>query len=250
MRCVRCRCPWTPEPRAPGPSRCLGCGAPIRVDAVAVDFLSERAPAYSPGARAMQSRLMARLYGRLWRPVLFGLSTGFGAPGAMDEARQVLRLIAGRRGPWLDVSCGPGGLLREILATPGAPRVFGVDLSRAMLERARVAAPGATLVRADAADLPFEGGTFGAIAHLAALDLYPDPARAVGEAARVLAPGGRWVSSTFVRSAGAAASRWSSTTGVRTPTIEEVADWAGRAGLRRFESRVFRRYAIAWADKD
>ena len=71
-----------------------------------------------------------------------------------------------------------------------------------MLERARLAAPRATLVRADAADLPFVDATFGAIANLAALDLYPDPSRVVAEAARVLAPGGRWVCSTFVRRAG------------------------------------------------
>jgi len=128
--------------------------------------------------------------------------------------------------------------------------VFGVDLSRAMLERARLAAPDATLVRADAEDLPFEDGTFGAIANLAALDLYAHPSRVVGEAARVLAPGGRWVCSTFVRRAGTAAPALASSSGVRTPSIDELAGWAKRAGLRRFGNRPFRGYAIAWADKE
>ena len=197
----------------------------------------------------MQSRTVARVYDRLWRPLLFGLATRFGAPGATREAREVLQLIAGCNGPWLDLSCGPGALLREIV-TASAPRtVFGLDRSRAMLERARLAAPEATLVRADAAELPFEDATFGAVANLAALDLYADPLRVIAEAARVLVPGGRWVCSTFVRPSGTPASRWASTTGVRTPAIEEVAEWARRAGLGRLGQRLFRRYAIAWADK-
>jgi ubiquinone/menaquinone biosynthesis C-methylase UbiE len=197
----------------------------------------------------MQSRPLARVYETLWRPLLFGISTAFGAPGAKREAREVLRLLEGCGGPWLDLSCGSGWLLREIRAANRSAMVIGLDRSRGMLERARLAAPEAILVRADAADVPFEDATFGGIANLAALDLYPDPARVVAEASRVLAPGGRWVASTFVRRSGAPASLRSSTTGVRTPAIDEVADWVHRAGLVRFDRRLFRRYAIAWADK-
>jgi len=51
---------------------------------------------------------------------------------------------------------------------------------------------------ADAAALPFADGAFGAVVNLAALDLYPDAARVVAEAGRVLAPGGSWAASTFV----------------------------------------------------
>ena len=198
----------------------------------------------------MQSGWLARVYESVWRPVLFGLSTGFGAPSARREAQEVLRLIGEREGPWLDLSCGPGALLRHLEAASGPRTVFGVDLSRAMLQRARRAAPHATLVRADAEDLPFEDGTFGAIANLAALDLYAHPSRVVDEIARILAPGGRWVGSTFVRRAAPSAASLVPSSGVRTPSIEEVADWAKRAGLRRFGNRLFRGYAIAWADKD
>ncbi len=197
----------------------------------------------------MQSGWLARVYDGLWRPMLFGLSTGLGAPSAEQEAREVMGLIGEREGPWLDLSCGPGALLCHLVAAAGSRTVFGLDLSRAMLERARVAAPQATLVRADAEELPFEDGTFGAVVNLAALDLYPDPSRAIGEAARVLAPGGRWVCSTFVRR-DISTSWLASTCGVRTPTLEELADWAERARLRRFGNRLFRGYAIAWADKD
>ena len=198
----------------------------------------------------MQSRSLARVYERLWRPLSFALSTRLGAPGAEEETRDVIALIGECAGPWLDLSCGPGGLLRRLVAASRSRPVFGLDLSRPMLERAHFAAPTATLVRADAAELPFEDATFGAITNLAALDLYADPARVVGEAARVLAPGGRWVCATFLRRPGSSAYRFGSVTGVRTPSIEELADWAGRAGLGRFGNRLFRGYAIAWADKE
>jgi ubiquinone/menaquinone biosynthesis C-methylase UbiE len=249
FRCIRCRRRWSPGTGANASPRCIGCGASIRVDAVAIDFMPAGAPG-SPGARAMQSRALARVYQRLWRPALFGLSTALGAPSAKREAQEVLQLLGQRTGPWLDLSCGPGGLLPTLVAAAGSRTVFGLDRSRAMLERARLAAPTATLVRADAADLPFEDGAFGAIANLAALDLYPDPARVFAEVARVLAPGGRLVCSTFVRPAGSRASRFTAATGVQTPAIEEIADWAKRAGLSGFGNRLFRRYAIAWADKE
>jgi ubiquinone/menaquinone biosynthesis C-methylase UbiE len=198
----------------------------------------------------MQSRTLARMYQRVWRPTLFALSTRLGAPSLEQEVREVLDLIEHRAGPWLDLSCGPGGLLGPLAAEAGSRSIFGLDLSRPMLERARLAAPTATLVRADAAELPFQDATFGAIANLAALDLYADPARVIREVARVLAPGGRWVCSTFLRRPGAAASRSGSLSGVRTPSIEEVAGWAEGAGLGRFGNRLFRGYAIAWADKE
>jgi SAM-dependent methyltransferase len=222
----------------------------VRADDVAIDVLPEGAGKGSLGARAMQSALIARIYAKVWRPVTFGVSTGFGAPGASREARLVAEKIAATQGPWLDLSCGPGTSTRALVACAGGRAVFGVDLSRAMLARAHAAAPTAVLVRADAARLPFRDGSFGAVVNLAALDLYADPARVVAESSRVLASGGRWVVSTFVRGRGGARPRArSSWSGVRTPTLEGVAQAAASAGLRAFATMPFRGYAIAWADK-
>lgn len=201
----------------------------------------------------MQSAWLARAYERWWRPVLFAITTGFGAPTATEEARRVLGLIEPTRGPWLDLSCGPGTLLRHLAppgASSGARPIVGVDLSLAMLRRARMAAPAARLVRADAAELPFADGAFGAVVNLAALDLYPDPQRVVGECARVLAPGGRWVCSTFVAPSKAPdRSVFVAASGVRTPTLSELEAWARGAGLLHFGHVLFRRYAVAWADR-
>jgi ubiquinone/menaquinone biosynthesis C-methylase UbiE len=222
----------------------------VRTDDVAIDVLPDGAGVDSLGARAMQSALIARIYKRVWRPVSFGVSTRFGAPGASQEARLVIEKIAATPGPWLDLSCGPGTSTRALVAHAGTRAVFGVDLSRAMLARAHAAAPTAVLVRADAAHLPFRDASFGAVVNLAALDLYVDPARVIAESSRVLASGGRWVVSTFVAGRGGARLRprspWS---GVRRPTLESVAQAAASAGLRGFAAMPFRRYAIAWADK-
>jgi SAM-dependent methyltransferase len=149
---------------------CAACGAEVRVDDVAIDFVPDRPPPAAWRDRAMQSAWLATLYDRAWRPASFGLSTGFGARSADDEGRRATRLLEGREGPWLDLSCGTGKLTRRFVEARGArgTGVFGLDVSRAMLARARVAAPGVVLVRADAADLPFDDGLFGAVATMAA----------------------------------------------------------------------------------
>ncbi|MEZ5099834.1 MAG: methyltransferase domain-containing protein [Thermoleophilia bacterium] len=96
----------------------------------------------------------------------------------------------------LDVGCGTGRLAAE-LARRGA-RVWGVDASPEMLERARARAPRGVGVKLGAAErLPFKDGWFDRavmrlVAHLV------DRERAFAELARVLAPRGRAVVATFL----------------------------------------------------
>jgi ubiquinone/menaquinone biosynthesis C-methylase UbiE len=198
----------------------------------------------------MQSRWLARVYGRWWRPAAFGVSTGLRMPREEDETRLVLAKLAGTQGPWLDLSCGPGTLTRALVARSDGRTVVGVDLSRAMLEHARVAAPGAVLVRADAASLPFADGAFGAVVNLAALDLYSDAARVITESARVLARGGRWIGSTLIADGNRPfLPALKGIAGVRTPTFDELVAWTTRASLHRLETERFGRYIVACSDK-
>jgi len=102
------------------------------------------------------------------------------------------QLLGPGPGRCLDLGCG-GGLHFETLLGLGW-RVTGVDLSVDQLgvARSRVG-DGVELVRADAADLPFDGASFDAVASIFVHTDAEDYACILREAARVLRPGGRFV---------------------------------------------------------
>jgi ubiquinone/menaquinone biosynthesis C-methylase UbiE len=88
----------------------------------------------------------------------------------------------------LEVGCGTGHWLD--VARARASSLAGVEPSSAMLARARVAAPGAHLVRARAEDLPWRDAAFDRIFCVNALHHFSDRDRFFAEARRVLKPGG------------------------------------------------------------
>ena len=88
----------------------------------------------------------------------------------------------------LDVGCGTGSMLAGLI---GSPHVgAGLDRSAEMLAVARGRLPGATLVRGDAAALPFPDATFDAVVTNSVLHYADDPAACVRELVRVVKPGG------------------------------------------------------------
>jgi ubiquinone/menaquinone biosynthesis C-methylase UbiE len=95
----------------------------------------------------------------------------------------------------LDIACGPG-LVTRALAERGAFAV-GIDLTAAMLREAATVAPaadaGLPLVRGAAERLPFGDRVFDLVVSRNAFHHFPDPARVMGEAARVLRAGGRMI---------------------------------------------------------
>lgn len=97
-------------------------------------------------------------------------------------------------GPVLDIACGNGRYL-EALRGRGA-LAFGIDLSRALL-RSAAESGGAGLVRGDMRQLPFRDGAFRvALSMFTSLGYFAstsDDAVVLGEAHRVLAPGGHFV---------------------------------------------------------
>lgn len=95
----------------------------------------------------------------------------------------------------LDVGCGTGRLAHA-LAARGA-RVWGVDASEAMLDRARrKPLPGGGFELGRAESLPFEGGWFDRAVLRQVVHLVDRP-RAFAELSRVLVPRGRPVVATF-----------------------------------------------------
>lgn len=90
----------------------------------------------------------------------------------------------------LEVAAGTGHFCARLRDFGGNDlRVIGVDLS---VEALRLAQrdTGATYVAGDAEHLPFRDGSLDAIMCIASLECFRDPSQGVGEAWRVLRPGG------------------------------------------------------------
>jgi ubiquinone/menaquinone biosynthesis C-methylase UbiE len=100
----------------------------------------------------------------------------------------------------LELGCGPGMGVRAALERVGrAGFVAGVDQSPLAAHYAShvvhhaVRRGDAVIMRAEAADLPFRDRMFDKAFAVNTFQFWPDPARALREIARVLAPGGRLV---------------------------------------------------------
>jgi ubiquinone/menaquinone biosynthesis C-methylase UbiE len=91
----------------------------------------------------------------------------------------------------LDVACGTGVVARAAADRMGGQgRVVGLDLNQGMLAVARRLRPDIEWRQGDAAELPFEPGTFDVVLCQAAMMFFPDRARALREMARVATGGG------------------------------------------------------------
>jgi ubiquinone/menaquinone biosynthesis C-methylase UbiE len=120
------------------------------------------------------------------------------APIASEAALRLLVEAAAPRPDdvLLDVACG-GGIVVCAFA-PHLRHATGIDMTPAMLERARALAAerGVGNVdwrQGDVAALPFPDGAFDIVTTRFAMHHFPDPARVFAEMVRVCAPGGRVV---------------------------------------------------------
>jgi SAM-dependent methyltransferase len=95
------------------------------------------------------------------------------------------RLSPGRS---LDAACGTGAVARQLVAR--SHDVVGIDISEAMLSRAREAVPEACLVAGDMTALPLPGGAVDHVVCSLALAHLGDLGPFFAETARVMRPGG------------------------------------------------------------
>jgi demethylmenaquinone methyltransferase/2-methoxy-6-polyprenyl-1,4-benzoquinol methylase len=101
------------------------------------------------------------------------------------------RAVKGLHGNVLDVACGTGDMVVELLKQGCI--VTGVDLSEEMLAIAKVKAPTATYMIADAESLPFEDAAFDTVTCAFGVRNFVHLEQGLQEMLRVLKPGGRMV---------------------------------------------------------
>ena len=90
----------------------------------------------------------------------------------------------------LDVGCGPGALVAELVRRVGADSVTAVDPSEPFVAAARERHPGVTVLQAAAEELPFADGEFDAALAQLVVHFMADPGAGLREMARVTRPGG------------------------------------------------------------
>ncbi len=93
---------------------------------------------------------------------------------------------------WLDVGCGNGAFTTLVMESCAPAEMHGIDPSEGQLAfaRERMAGGAASFQQGDAMALPFEPDAFDIAVMALVIQFVPDPARAVAEMARVVAPGG------------------------------------------------------------
>ncbi|MET8170401.1 class I SAM-dependent methyltransferase [Streptomyces sp. NPDC005329] len=97
----------------------------------------------------------------------------------------------------LELAAGTGVLTADLLAIAPLAEVTATDLNEAMVAFGSTRAPGAVWRQADAQRLPFLDGGFDLVVCQFGVMFFPDCIEAFTEVRRVLAPGGRFLFSTW-----------------------------------------------------
>lgn len=179
---------------------------------------------------------LAPIYDWLWRGYL---------EGTFRVALDVLRLTGTER--ILDVACGTGEFERRVVAQFPRQQIVGVDITEAMLQRARVKLAGAPHVefqRAASQALPVPDAGFDIVINCSALHYMREPERFFAEAARALRPGGRCIVIDWRRDAWRGklydlVRRLTIRAHHRVFTVAEVTELCRTAGLRPTTIRTF-----------
>ena len=110
-------------------------------------------------------------------------------------AEVLTRLGVGRRTRLLDVGCGSG--YAAAMAVARGASVTGIDITTELIEIARERVADGEFVIGGMDKLPFEGDRFDVVVGFNAFQFAKEPTSAIGEAARVVRPGGLVAATTF-----------------------------------------------------
>ena len=152
-----------------------------------------------------------------------GMERGHGV-----AARRAFDLLEFPREGWyLDVGCGNGYTVRWAAEAAPDGWAVGIDLSPAMIERARAvsgAFPNIEFQVASFPDTMLPHGCFDAVLSMEVVYYLPDLDAALREIARLLVPGGRFACVVDYSEENVASHRWPEEMGVEM-TMLDVAGW-------------------------
>jgi ubiquinone/menaquinone biosynthesis C-methylase UbiE len=168
-----------------------------------------------------------------------------------DHAPELILQAAGVRATdsVLDVACGPG--LMACALAQVARHVTGIDLTPAMIERARLLQMSKGLTNlawhiGDVTPLPFAGATFSLVFSRYSFHHFQDPKAVLGEMVRVCAPGGRVVVADVFTSTPQQAAAFNAMEKLRDPShvralaLHELTALFDEAGLANVRTEFYK----------
>lgn len=216
-----------------------------------IDVLGEARQIGPRGSqRPFLSRVIAKVYERVWRPIISRLFFLGRSMNAAEERQIVLGMLGVSPGQRvIDVGCGPGNYTRDLGRAASSGLVVGLDAWEPMLTAAVLRGGGENLayVRGNACSLPFRDESFDVACSVGVIHMVEDPLAALGEMVRVLAPGGKLA--VAVTCAGSGGRPLSARLGLTIFGRDEVTGFFAAHGLDEIEQRVVRQGQFVSAHK-
>lgn len=182
LRCVECHGPV--QYQSPQALSCAACARTFSIERGILHLGTQYQGNNAIAAEYYNGTLWPKF--RFWEYVSLYLPRG-GERKARNEVLGHLPNLSGTR--LLDVAMGDG---RNMPLIPRDCQVFGVDISRVLLEKTKRDYPDRDthLIVGEAESLPFPDATFDNLFSLGALNHVNDPGKVLREMARVVKPGG------------------------------------------------------------
>jgi len=200
-------CPVCKQPLAPTANGlfCQKDGVEYPVKNGIVDFVTEDLmKSISPVRESVdKADGISKIYeDPSWLGTFDLINAELGLPSHEDIVKTMTEMVDAKNGVGLDVACGAGLITRSIAQK--MLRVYGIDISMGMLEKATEYAQekgieNVLFAHSRAEKLPFPDGVFDGVTCGGALHLFPDTAEALKEIARVMKRGARLAVMTVVK---------------------------------------------------
>jgi len=253
--CPVCKLPLSPMING---LLCQQCGVMYPVKNGIPDFiLEDLTKSTNPVLRSVSFfDKLAKIYETpLWYPIIYHLYGGLFIPSVNEEVKVTTEMVDAEGGVGLDVACGTGLFTRPIAKK--MHRVYGIDISMGMLEKATDYARekgtrNIRFARGMAEKLPFPDDLFDGVTCCGSLHAFADTAEALNEMARVMKRGARLAVMTFVKRRLFRFKRvraYSAAHGVHIFDTEELDNYLSQTGFKGFAYNMYGSVILFHAEK-